>query len=58
MARALADRVLTSAHGVYTGATELKDGSVCIWLPHRFCRELADGNILGCSRKINSIVEC
>jgi len=47
VARALADRVLTSAHGVYTGATELKDGSVRIWPLHRFLRELAGGNILG-----------
>jgi len=33
---------------VSTGATELKDGSVRIWLPHRFRRELAGGNFLGC----------
>jgi predicted AAA+ superfamily ATPase len=43
----LADRVLTSAHGVYTGTTELKDGPVRIWPLQRFLRELATGNILG-----------
>ena len=42
----MADRILTNAHGVYTGTTELKDGPVRIWPLHRFLRELAGGNIL------------
>ena len=42
----MADRILTNAHGVYTGTTELKDGPVRIWPLHRFFRELSGGNIL------------
>jgi len=42
----LADRVLTGAHGVYTGTTELKDGPIRIWPLHCFLRELVGGNIL------------
>jgi predicted AAA+ superfamily ATPase len=43
----LADKIWSSAHGVYTGATELKDGDVRIWPLQRFLRELAAGNIPG-----------
>jgi hypothetical protein len=42
----LADGALTAAHGVYTGATELKDGSLRVWPLQRFFRELTDGRIL------------
>jgi hypothetical protein len=43
----MAGKVLTRAHGVYTGTTELKDGAVRIWPLQRFLRELTAGNILG-----------
>jgi hypothetical protein len=42
----IADKILTSTHGVYTGPTELKDGPVRIWPLHRFFKQLAAGNIL------------
>jgi predicted AAA+ superfamily ATPase len=41
------EKVLTTAHGVYTGTVELKDGPVRIWPLPRFLRELTAGNILG-----------
>ncbi|MCC7519943.1 MAG: ATP-binding protein [Verrucomicrobiae bacterium] len=43
----LADKILTSAHGVYTGPVELKDGPVRVWPLHRFLQQLATGTILG-----------
>jgi predicted AAA+ superfamily ATPase len=43
----LADKILTSAHGVYTGSAELKDGSIRIWPLQRFFQVLAAGNLLG-----------
>ena len=43
----LADGVLTSGHGVYTGPTELKDGPLRVWPLMRFFKELASGSILG-----------
>jgi predicted AAA+ superfamily ATPase len=39
--------VLTAAHGVYTGARELKDGAIRIWPLQGFLRLLADGGVLG-----------
>ncbi len=42
----LADKVLTSAHGVYTGSVELRDGPVRVWPLRRFLEELASGNVL------------
>jgi hypothetical protein len=38
--------VLTAAHGVYTGAVELKDGPVRVWPIMRFLQELTEGSIL------------
>jgi predicted AAA+ superfamily ATPase len=43
----MADGVLTSAHGIYTGPAELKDGPLRVWPLMRFFKELASGNILG-----------
>ena len=40
------DGTLAAGYGVYTGATELKDGSLRIWPLQRFFRELTDGRIL------------
>jgi len=42
----MGEKILTSAHGVYTGTSELKDGPVHIWPLQRFLQELATGNIL------------
>jgi predicted AAA+ superfamily ATPase len=42
----LADKILTSAHGVYTGSAELKDGSIRIWPLQRFFKALATGSVL------------
>jgi len=43
----LAAKILTSAHGVYTGTVELKDGPIRVWPLQRFLRELTAGNIFG-----------
>jgi predicted AAA+ superfamily ATPase len=43
----LADRQLTSGHGVYTGSRELKDGPLRVWPVRRFLGLLAAGEILG-----------
>lgn len=45
--RLIADGVLTGGHGVYTGASELKDGSLRVWPLKGFLRELTEGGILG-----------
>lgn len=45
--RLIADGVLTGAHGVYTGSTELKDGKLRVWPLKHFLRALTDGDILG-----------
>ncbi len=42
----LAERILTSAHGVYTGVTELQDGPVRVWPLARFLKELTAGTVL------------
>lgn len=42
----VADRQLTSGHGVYTGAAELKDGPVRVWPLERFLARLSAGDIL------------
>jgi len=42
----MADGVLTSAHGIYTGPTELKDVPLRIWPLMRFFKELSSGRIL------------
>lgn len=39
--------VLTAGHGVYTGASELKDGAIRIWPLRSFLQRLASGHILG-----------
>ena len=43
---ALGQRVLTAAHGVYTGSAELKDGPLRIWPLMRFLQQLTEGSIL------------
>jgi predicted AAA+ superfamily ATPase len=45
--RLLADRQLTSGHGVYAGSAELKDGPLRVWPVRRFLTRLAEGDILG-----------
>lgn len=46
--KALVDqRVLTDAHGVYTGRTPLRDGPVRVWPVLDFLQELAAGGIVG-----------
>lgn len=42
----IAEDVLTSGHGIYTGGAELKDGPLRIWPLKRFLKELTDGGIL------------
>jgi len=39
--------VLTSGHGVYGGARELKDGPIRVWPLQRFFERLAAGDVLG-----------
>ena len=43
----IAADVLTSGHGIYTGADELKDGPLRVWPLKRFLKKLTDGGILG-----------
>ncbi|MBI2150090.1 MAG: ATP-binding protein [Acidobacteria bacterium] len=43
----LAERIVQSGIGVYTGASELKDGGLRILPWKQFLRELAAGNIIG-----------
>jgi len=43
----LDQRILTDAHGVYTGSAALKDGPVHVWPLKHFLRELAGGGIIG-----------
>ena len=42
----MADGVLKSGHGVYTGSVTLKDGPLHVWPLDRFFRELTAGGIL------------
>ena len=42
----MADGVLKSGHGVYTGSVTLKDGPLHVWPLDRFLRELTAGGIL------------
>jgi len=43
----IANGVLTSGQGVYTGPVELKDGPLRIWLLMSLLKELTDGRVLG-----------
>lgn len=42
----VADRQLTSGHGVYTGDRELKDGPLRVWPLERFLARLSSGDVL------------
>ena len=42
----IADRIVQSGFGVYTGSVELKDGPLRVLPVKKFLAELANGNVL------------